>query len=91
LLVPRQQLAVGERKAGGLASKIIGQFWGGTGTKKILLQEKVFSGTLDAAGLNVRAASRTKPMSGRDRAQLHAFKMERGVAAIANNTSSALT
>jgi hypothetical protein len=91
LLVPRQQLAVSERKTGGLTSKVIGQFWWGTGTKKILLQEKVLSGTLDAAGFDVRTASRTKPMSGRDRPQLHAFKMKRGVATIADNTGSALT
>jgi hypothetical protein len=49
-----------------LTGKIFGQFWGGSGTKKILLQQKIFSRTLDAAGFNVRATSWTKPVSGRD-------------------------
>jgi hypothetical protein len=49
-----------------LAGKIFGQFrWGG-GTKKELLQQNVFRRALDAAGLDVCIAGRTKPMSGRD-------------------------
>jgi hypothetical protein len=66
ILLPRQQLSLGERKTGCLTGKIFGQFWGGSGTKKILLQQKIFSRTLDAAGFNVRATSWTKPVSGRD-------------------------
>jgi hypothetical protein len=85
-MVPRQQLTVGKGKAGGLPGKSFGQFRRGGGTKEKLLQQDVFSRTLDPAGFDVRTAGRTKPMSGRDRTELHAFQVERCVTTVANNT-----
>jgi hypothetical protein len=91
VLMPRQQVTVGERETGGLPGKSFGQFWWGGGTKEKLLQQDVFSGALDAAGLNVCTASNTKPMSGRDSTELNAFQVEWCVATVADNTGRPLS
>ena len=80
--MPRQQLTVGKRKAGSLPGKSFGQFRRGGGTKEELLQQDVFSRTLDSTGFDMRAAGGTKPMSGRDGTELHAFQVERCVTAV---------
>ena len=85
-MVPRQQLTVGKRKAGGLPGKSFGQFRRGGGTKEELLQQDVFSRTLDSAGFNVGTAGRTKPMSGRDGTELHALQVKRCVTTVTNYT-----
>ena len=85
-MVPRQQLTVGKRKAGSLPGKSFGQFRRGGGTKEELLQQKVFSWALDAAGLDVRAAGRAEPMSGRDGTELHAFQVKGCVTTVTNYT-----
>jgi hypothetical protein len=79
-------LTVGERKAGSLPGKSVGQFWRGGGTKEELLQQDVFGRTLDAAGFNVGTAGRTKPMGCRDGAELYAPQVERGVTTVTNHT-----
>ena len=84
--MPRQQLTVGKRKAGGLPGKSFGQFWRGGGTKEELLQQKVFSRALDSAGLDMRAAGRAEPMSGRDGTELHAFQVKGCVTTVTNYT-----
>jgi hypothetical protein len=84
--VPRQQLTVGKRKAGSLPGKSFGQFRRGGGTKEELLQQKVFSRTLDSAGFDMRAAGRAEPMSGRDGTKLHAFQVKRCVTTVTNYT-----
>jgi hypothetical protein len=84
--VPSQQLTVGERKTGSLPGKGFGQFWRGGGTKEELLQQDVFSRTLDSAGFNVCTAGRTKPMGCRDGTELYAPQVERSVTTVTNHT-----
>jgi hypothetical protein len=82
---------MGKRKASSLPGKSFGQFWRGGGTKEELLQQKVFSWALDAAGLDVRAAGRAEPMSGGNGTELHAFQVERCVTAVTYHTGRFLS